>query len=238
MPHSKVLDQLREMIDAAESNPSHNNQLPPVDLNWTTLSRGVIHEWFGKQAPLSILTHAAWESGQAGGGPVVWIGKKCWPHAHLLVRETDRHLLNCSIFVDPPDDQTRLWSIDLALRCKAVAAVIADGSGLDMPSTRRLQLAVESSTSGGGALALIARPIRDLKRLSAAVTRWRVEAEPSPNDRPRWKVECVRAKGASHLDLNQWIVELDCGKGAQLVSAHVVGGPDSKTTEPLVLQTA
>jgi hypothetical protein len=137
---------------------------------------------------------------------VAWIGRKCWPYPRLLIRSRgmdvdhsidqqggveDRSMLERSIFIDPPDDAARLWAIDLALRSGALAAVVADGSKLDMAATRRLQLAAEH----GGALALLARPPRELDRLSAASTRWIVRSVPSPGRWPRWSIELCRCKG-------------------------------------------
>jgi hypothetical protein len=144
-----------------------------------------------------------------GAGYVVWIGRAVRPYPHLLLRgrtpvgrfassrqstanTRDRLLLERSLFIDPPDGGTRLWAIDLALRCPAVSAVIADGRGLSMSQTRRLQLAAEA----GGALVLLARPPEEAGELSAAMTRWRVSPTPSATDRPRWIIELLHRKGA------------------------------------------
>jgi len=99
-------------------------------------------------------------------------------------------LLKQSIFVDPPDKGARLWAMDLSLRCSAVAAVIADGRRFDISATRRLQLAAESAN----ALGLVARPVGDFRYLSAATTRWRVSHAPSPNQKPRMRIELARCK--------------------------------------------
>jgi hypothetical protein len=152
--------------------------------------------------------------GDPGARYVVWIGRAVRPYPHLLLRGCppfsrfassrqstanvrDRLLLERSLFIDPPDDRTRLWAIDLALRCPALSAVIADGRGLSMSQTRRLQLAAEA----GGTLALLARPPEEAGELSAARTRWRVSPTPSATDRPRWNIELLHRKGARG-DLN------------------------------------
>jgi hypothetical protein len=150
--------------------------------------------------PLTILLHLARSAmAQASDGNqlIVWIGRRCWPSAAALrnvqtskrqnikTNETRRafdfdfltfRLFDVSLFIDPPDDASRLWAIDLALRSPAVAAVIADGSNLDMAHTRRLQLAAEASP-GNGAIGLFARPSWELNNLSAARTRWRVSVQ-------------------------------------------------------------
>jgi hypothetical protein len=99
-------------------------------------------------------------------------------------------LLFRSLFIHPPDDASRLWAIDLALRSSAASVVIADGSKLKMAESRRLQLAAER----GRALALLARPSWEGAELSAAATRWRVHRTPSPSSAPRWIVELLRCK--------------------------------------------
>lgn len=88
--------------------------------------------------------------------------------AHNHENTNHRALLESSLFIDPPDDAARLWAIDLSLRSMVGGIVIADGSRLDMPATRRLQLAAEA----GRSIALIARPPHELNELSAAATRW------------------------------------------------------------------
>jgi hypothetical protein len=141
--------------------------------------------------PLGILLHLALQSLEGrsggGGGGVVWIGRRCWPYPHVLGSAGLRR----SVFIDPPDDASRLWAIDLAARCRAVASVVADGAGLDMAATRRLQLAAEA----GSSLVLCARPPDELDRLSAAATRWLVRCAPSADKAPRWIVELLRCKG-------------------------------------------
>jgi hypothetical protein len=216
------------------------------------VARGAVHEWFGLAEPasasrgwtppLGILIHLAWQaleqaSNAASGGRVIWIGRRIWPHPRALIRETAEGvvggvggLLCCSVFIDPPDDASRLWAIDLALRCPAVVAVVADGHGLELPQTRRLQLAAEA----GAALGLLSRPPGELERRSTASTRWRVR--PALGPRPRWAVELLRCKGAHRqtaaamVDVGgvggvggqrTWTLELDRVKGVVSAPAEV-----------------
>jgi len=166
------------------------------------LDRPGIHEWFGEPwPPLGILLDLACRRlDVAEGRWAVWVGRRCWPYPGALGERADR-LLARSIFIDPPDDGGRLWAIDLAARSPSVAVVVADGSGLAMASTRRLQLATES----GSTLVLCARPARERGGLSAATTRWlvtprherkgRMSPSMSPSMNPRWTVELLRCKG-------------------------------------------
>ena len=188
-------------------NPISGGWMPPVcvlaHLAWQAL---VQDDHDAEAAPGSCASEI---SGGSGAGYVVWIGQRIRPYPHLLLRgrppverfassrqstanARDRLLLERSLFIDPPDDGTRLWAIDLALRCTAVCAVIADGCGLSMAQTRRLQLAAEA----GEALVLLARPPEEERELSAAMTRWRIAPAPSSTDRPRWSITLLRRKGA------------------------------------------
>lgn len=121
------------------------------------------------------------------------------------------------MFVDPPTRDERLWAMDVALRSSAALVVVADGAGLTMAGSRRLQLAAEA----GGTVGLLARPHNERGELSAAATRWLVS--PGPVDgadpaRPTWTVELLRRKGLRPIaeDARRWAVRLD--DGTRLVS--------------------
>lgn len=150
--------------------------------------------------------------------------------------ELDRRLLAGSIFVDPPDDASRVWAIDVALRSPAVAAVIADGCRIAMAESRRLQLAAEAGGRHGGVLALLARTSGELDQLSAAATRWRVRRTPSPTSAPRWIVELLRCKAnplsaiSAEPGAQRWIMESDRATGRLACLADVV---DRSNSTPL-----
>lgn len=125
--------------------------------------------------------------------------------------------------------------MDLALRSPAVAAVIADASGLDMASSRRLQLAAEAGLErGGGGLALLVRPPDEARELSAAATRWRVACVPATGRSARWSLELLRRKGglgaAARGNGNAaWkgeraLAGVEGGRGLQEVGGGGVGG--------------
>jgi protein ImuA len=139
-------------------------------------------------------------------GPAFWIGRRCWPHIAVL----EESLLRRCVFIDPPDDASRLWAIDLVARFPG-AVVVADGSRLDMAASRRLQLACEA----GESLVLCARPAAERALLSAASARWLVRSAPSGDGSPCWKVELLRFKGKEWTDAQRGVV----------VHAALVGGP-------------
>jgi protein ImuA len=184
-----------------------------------------VHEWFGVAhaahnwaPPLGILLHLALRSLEGSPGCVVWIGRRCWPYPHVL----NGVGLRRSIFVDPPDGASRLWTIDLAARCPGVAAVVADGSGLDMAATRRLQLASEA----GSALVLCARPPNEVDHLSAAATRWLVRCAPATDKVPRWIVELLRCKGVQPESEVLRTMEWKGAQGGVVVHAALVDRSD------------
>jgi len=195
--------------------------------------------------PLCILSHLVWQALlprrqgldlRGSASRVAWIGRRVWPYPHILLRGAhapDEQLLTRSLLVDPPDGASRLWAIDLALRCPAVAAVVADGSGLGMSETRRLQLAAEAgSRNGGGGFALLARPPGEARELSAAATRWWVEPAPAPNGRPRWTIELRRVKGMQGSPSgHRWTLEWDHAQGVVISSSDVVDRPGEAAME-------
>jgi len=196
-----------------------------------SVQSGAIHDWIAAHpvcgriagshhAPLAVLVGVARSTAnnQPGAERVVWVGRRCWPYPPALVsRSGDHRLLERSVFVDPPTRDERLWAIDVALRSSAASVVIADGAGLTMASSRRLQLAAEA----GATVGLLARPPNERGELSAAATRWLVSPGPvDPVDptTPTWTVELLRRKGLRPIaeDARRWAVRLE--DGTRLVS--------------------
>lgn len=206
------------------------------------LARGALHEWFGVTTvdgtvrgepwmpPLTVLTHLAWrglETCEAARW-IVWVGRACFPYPRALLRGQmcDQRLLTRSIFVAPPDAYGRLWAIDLALRCPAVEGVLADGSEFDRVATQRVQFLARTRNKW----AILTRPVRELDKLSAAHSRWRVQwAQPRGmeiNVQPRWSVELLRCKGLAG-DSWRWELESDHAQGGVRVSAALVDSAGS-----------
>ncbi len=109
------------------------------------------------------------------------------------------------------------------LRHPALTAVVAELTGrLSLVATRRLQLAAEQT----GTLAILIRRHRGfddplLKQPTAAVTRWRIAALPSPPAlahapdtpglrRARWRLELRRCRGG---EPGSWVVEAGYAAG-------------------------
>lgn len=259
LPRTSQLRRLAARIQQIEqrSDPPHT----VTSTGWVVVDQvlgGLVHqgthEWFGllpalaghagsKQwiPPLSVLVYLArralqGEEPEADPGSVVWIGRRCWPTLWGLTAGDNREsrLLQQSIFVNPADDDTRLWSIDLALRCPAVAAVVADAGGLPMAATRRLQLAAESATT----LALLARPPSERAAYSAATTRWLVRRVRGPQ--PQMSIELLRCKSGllqkteqegNNARAQTWTLQWNRTKGLIALPADVVHRPDQAKVE-------
>jgi protein ImuA len=146
-------------------------------------------------------------------GPVLWISRNGGVFAHgLLHAGLDPRRL---VFVDA--GRSVLLVMEEALRQPGVGGVVGELDGrLDLTASRRLQLAAEGSQVLGF---LIRRSRRfddpALAQPSAAMTRWRIGAVPSPPalphapdvpglSRPLWRLDLLRCRhGASA----SWIVE-------------------------------
>ncbi|CAN5861521.1 hypothetical protein BH11PLA1_BH11PLA1_18530 [soil metagenome] len=172
---------------------------------------------------------------------IVWIGAEVWPYAPTLADHAAGNLLTPSIFVQAVTTAERLWATDLALRAGATA-VVADAGGFDLSSTRRLQLAAESS----GALCLLTRPPWEEKELSAATTRWRIAPHPRALDHAadahasanitsrRWTVELLRCKGLRPAvgASTRWLLEHDHAARAGLMAADLRDGSGLAAAAP------
>lgn len=204
-----------------------------------------VHEWIGVDVPgpsrrttppLSILVHLARQAASSKRGKsLIWIGEAVWPHPPTLQDRSGDCILSRSIFVRGHSPGERLWATDLALRSRAVAGVIADGSRMDLSATRRLQLAAEA----GGVICFLARPPRERCELSAATTRWQVSVMPHDPDQSvparRWIVELLRCKGVqpSAAAPRRWILELAHAKGDGLVATEFFDRSGAAAVTPL-----
>lgn len=170
----------------------------------------MLHEWLAEAAfpPLLLtacLAHQSVKSYERGRGRAVFVGRRVFPYVRAFSRWAGLgEVMARAIFVDA-DRSRRAFVLEGVLRCEAVSFLIADGSGMDMTLSRRLQLAA----SAGGALALVHRPASECGELSAAATRWCVRSCRSDDDRPRWSIELLRCKGLRPTtDARRWTVRV------------------------------
>lgn len=238
----------RQLADETANNAS---ECPPVVTAWAALPRRRLHEWLGVAAPreqpwsppLAVLSDAGRRAldatndagpardainqdvGVAGptndlsNGLAIWIGRAVWPYPSALpLAALDRCLMVAARNADE-----RLWAMEIALQHPGVSVVVADGRGLPLTATRRLQLRAEASR----ALVMLARPPTDEAERSAAAYRWRVTPEYSPTMAPRWLVELIRCKDAAERQgcfmERRWSVEWRYDAGLVTAPSRVVG---------------
>jgi protein ImuA len=123
-----------------------------------------------------------------------------------------------------------LWTIEEALRCRGLAAVLGEIADLPLAAGRRLQLAARKS----GVTALLLRPRAD-NASTPAVTRWRVAAVPegaarNTNMITRWRVDLVRCRGLLHGEeghVQRWLVEWN------RAARHLAVVPDLRDRPPV-----
>lgn len=220
MDQPSSIASLRDRINAVRV--SGENRSCPTPLG-VSLPMGQVHEWLsGEGEPdwlpsLGVLVGLAIAAfRQNAVHCLVWIGRVCWPCPLLL----DPHpgVLAASIFIDPADDQSRLWVTDFALRSPVPVGVIADGRKFTIAHTRRLQLAA----GVGGGLCLLARSSRERATPSAAATRWVVEPSSSSSERPRWTVAAIRNKHSPATEFRA-VMEWDDAAGLVCASSVVAG---------------
>lgn len=216
---SRLLAELREQVRRIEGiGGSDGRAVVPLGvaalddaLPGGGLPLGAVHEVIAPEGVLDSGSATAFTAMLAaklsqGRGPVFWI-----------VREPDLYVPGLVPYGLHPDQLTlilieghtrraeadTLWCLEELLRTRPVGAVVAEVGGLDLATSRRLQLAAE--TGGVPGLLLRLRPQR--VEASAAVTRWSVQARPAtlPPDvepdlwpeirNPSWRVELLRARG-------------------------------------------
>ena len=210
------------------------------------LAKGALHE-FAPAAPIHLgaatgfaVALAALASGKRG--ETLWIatdfaageaGAPYGPGLDLFGLPADRLIvLRVSRVADA------LWAMEEALRCRALAGVIAELPGdavADLTATRRLSLAARD----GGGLGLLLHQ-RATDEPSAAVTRWQVAAAPSRPDafgglgRAAFDLSLVKnRRGPS----GRWIIEWDHHERAfheALSLAVAATAPDRPDRAPAV----
>jgi protein ImuA len=132
------------------------------------------------------------------GGACLWISlsRKLFPPSLTAFNVMPDQF----IFIDLQQEKDVLWTMEQALKCKGLAAVVAEVRDINAIQSRRLQLAVESSKVTGFLLR------NDPRKLGAntCVARWQVTPLPSELDDelpgvgfPRWRVELLRVRNGN-----------------------------------------
>ncbi len=132
------------------------------------------------------------------GGVCLWIGtnRRIFPPALASFGvEPDR-----LIFIDLKNEKEVLWTMEEALKCQGIAAVIAEVREISFAQSRRLQLAVEISKVTGF---LFRNDPRKLGT-TTCVARWQITPIPSRLEDglpgvgyPRWQVDLLRVRNGN-----------------------------------------
>jgi protein ImuA len=103
------------------------------------------------------------------------------------------------IFIFLKSEKEIMWTMEEALKCEGLAAVIAETPELSFTASRRLQLAVEQSRVTGF---IIRRNPKNLA--TACVTRWKISPLPCDDETdlpgvgfPRWNVELLKVRNGT-----------------------------------------
>jgi protein ImuA len=140
-------------------------------------------------------------------GAAIWItsSRNIYPPALKLFGINPANI----IFIDLQKEKDVLWTMEEALKCEGLAAVIAETKELGFMASRRLQLAVEKSRVTG----FIVRCYPKYLTTTACVTRWKITSVPGelPGDIPgvgfpRWNIELLKVRngkpGAWEIEWN------------------------------------
>ncbi|MDB5413005.1 MAG: hypothetical protein JWR10_1340 [Rubritepida sp.] len=105
-----------------------------------------------------------------------------------------------------------LWAAEEGLRSPSIGAALIFGAVPDLTAARRLQLAAET----GGGIGLLLRSDDQSPGPTAALTRWRLSARPSPEATPHhlgepgWEIALLRARGGRP---GTWAGEWNAARG-------------------------
>jgi protein ImuA len=145
-----------------------------------------------------------------GNGAALWIGSSriLFPPALKMFGIDPDKIL----FADLQKEVDVLWTMEEALKCTGLSAVISEMSELSFTASRRFQLAVEQSRVTGF---IIRNQPRHLLP-NACVSRWRIQAIPSLSEDdlpglgfPCWNVELQKIRNGKP---GSWQMEWAAGR--------------------------
>jgi protein ImuA len=124
------------------------------------------------------------------------------------------------VFIDAWKVKDALWTIEEALKCNALTAVVGEISELSFNDSRRLQLAVEKSKVTG----FIHRQQPKSIHAVACISRWHISSVASVLDDgmpgigfPRWNVELLKIRNGQP---GKWVMQWS-PKGLEYISEPI-----------------
>ncbi len=133
------------------------------------------------------------------------------------------------VFIDLLRHKEALWTIEEALKCDSLAAVIGELSELSFTDSRRLQLAVEQSRVTG----FIHRYNPRTENTVACVTRWKIKPLASEIAGlpgvgfPRWQVQLLKVRNGKP---GTWQMEWSGGRFRHF-NRHTIALPELQIRE-------
>lgn len=228
---ANIISQLQQEILALQGFKTTNAHTPAIPLGPladafpnNSFPLGAIHEFLYSNledgaATCGFITGLL-KPMMANNGVVFWVaqGPRIFPPAlESMGIQPDK-----IVFVDVKSEKHVLWSVEEALKCPVITAVIGEVTRISFTASRRLQLAVEQSEVSGFLLChSSATPTA-----TASVTRWRITSLPSYIAEnlpgvgfPQWRVELLRIRNGRP---GVWDVRLSAGKFETAITSDQV----------------
>jgi protein ImuA len=152
------------------------------------------------------------------GGAVVWISSShtIFPPALASFGINPAQF----IFIRLRNRNQILWTIEEALKCEGLTAVVGEPSFIDLAISRRLQLATEQS----GVTGFLLRTNQQTLNTTACTCRWQIQPMQSETEDglpgvgfPRLKVELLKVRGGRP---GKWELEWNNGRFNEVITKH------------------
>ncbi len=212
-------------------NNNVNIGFRPIESSFpnTTFPTGCIHEFLGASTEDAAATNGFVTSVLSRliqlGGTCIWISatRMLFPPA-LKLFGIEPHQI---IFVDLKKEKDVLWTMEEALKCDKLNAVVGELNEIGFKDSRRLQLATEQSRVTGFIIRHQPRTINTI----ACVSRWRITSLPSElvDDMPgvgfpRWNVELLKVRNGKP---GNWKLEWS-SNGFQQIKQNIFSLPEEE----------
>lgn len=215
--NADIITRLQKEILSLQGR-SHTAEPQPVDTGLGYIS----HAFPGHEFPLGSIHEFVAEDAAATKGFLAGIlsalmmnnGVSVWISASRTLFPPALSSFGISpekiIFIDLSKEKDLLWTMEEALKCNGLAAVVGELKELDFTASRRLQLAVEKSRVTGFVLRANAN------NTTTCVTKWKITSLPSAlyDDMPgvgfpRWNIQLLKVRNGRP---GSWQVEWMNGK--------------------------
>lgn len=238
MADRKIIEQLQNQILALqERRPATDT--PPAALGLGEMEAALPGKIFPRGAIHELISAAPEDAACTNGFLSVLLGRLMHTSGHCLWVSTRRTIFPPAlkafgvephrlVFVDTRKIKDTLWTIEEALKCDALTAVVGEIGELDFNASRRLQLAVEQSGVTGFVHRYHPRTVSAL----ACTTRWKITPLASGADDglpgvgfPSWNVQLLKVRSGRPGEWQvRWSPEgfVYLGGRSRIVTPHIV----------------